>query len=293
MRGSTTSGYTTRSPAAQGSATQGYTTRQVAETLGLSASRVRSLARSDLLAPERGPRNEYRFSFADIILLRTTRDLLSAGVPLRRVKRVLRSLRDQLPDDRPLSTLRITSDGDSIVVREEGTLWDPGSGQVQLDFSVGALAEMVAIAPLPLEKDSSTEITADDWYDIALDLEPVAVDRALEAYRRALALFPGHVHAHLNLGRLLHEAGDVETAEAHYRQALAANPESAMAAFNLGVALEDLDRLAEAIDAYRRALRFDPEMASTHYNLSRLYEARGQSKDALRHLASYKRLSGL
>lgn len=244
MRGSTTRSHTTRSPvtqgsATQGSATQGYTTRQVAETLGLSASRIRSLARSDLLAPERGPRNEYRFSFADIIILRTTRDLLSSGVPLRRVKRVLRSLRDQLPDDRPLSTLRITSDGDSIVVREEGTLWDPGSGQVQLDFSVGALAKMVAIAPLSVDQDSS-----------------------------------------------------VETAEAHYRQALAANPESAMAAFNLGVALEDLGRLAEAIDAYCRALRFDPEMASTHYNLSRLYEATGQGKDALRHLASYKRLSG-
>ena len=272
---------------------RGYTTRQVAETLGLSASRVRSLARSDLLAPARGPRNEYRFSFSDIILLRTTRDLLSAGVPLRRVKRVLRSLRDQLPDDRPLSTLRIISDGNSIVVREEDTLWDPGSGQVQLDFSVRDLADMVApITPPSVDQNSSAEMTADDWYDLALDLETVAVDRAMDTYRRALALFPGHVHAHLNLGRLLHEAGDVEAAEAHYRQALAASPESAMAAFNLGVALEDLDRLGDAIDAYRRALRFDADMASAHYNLSRLYEARGKSKAALRHLADYKRLSG-
>ena len=272
---------------------RGYTTRQVAETLGLSASRVRSLARSDLLAPARGPRNEYRFSFSDIIILRTTRDLLSAGVPLRRVKRVLRSLRDQLPDDRPLSTLRIISDGNSIVVREEDTLWDPGSGQVQLDFSVRDLADMVApITPPSVDQNSSAEMTADDWYDLALDLETVAVDRAMDTYRRALALFPGHVHAHLNLGRLLHEAGDVEAAEAHYRQALAASPESAMAAFNLGVALEDLDRLGDAIDAYRRALRFDADMASAHYNLSRLYEARGKSKAALRHLADYKRLSG-
>ena len=56
------------------------------------------------------------------------------------------------------------------------------------------------------------------------------------------------------------------------------------------MALEDLERVREAIAAYERALRFDPEMASAHYNLSRLYEAKGRSKEALRHLADYKRL---
>jgi tetratricopeptide (TPR) repeat protein len=56
------------------------------------------------------------------------------------------------------------------------------------------------------------------------------------------------------------------------------------------VALEDQERVGEAIEAYERALRFDPDTASAHFNLSRLYEKRGQSKDALRHLADYKRL---
>ena len=114
--------------------------------------------------------------------------------------------------------------------------------------------------------------------------------RATEAYERAIALNPGHVHAHLNLGRLLHEAGEIESAEVHYRQALSANPESALAAFNLGVALEDLEKVGEAIEAYERALRFEPDTASAHYNLSRLYEKRGLRKEALRHLADYKRL---
>ena len=60
--------------------------------------------------------------------------------------------------------------------------------------------------------------------------------------------------------------------------------------FNLGVALEDLDRVGDAIEAYQRALRFEPDTASAHFNLSRLYEERGLSKEALRHLADYKRL---
>ena len=261
------------------------------EILGISAPRLRSLARSGLVDPERGSRNEYRFSFADVILLRTTRDLMQSGIPLRQVKRVLNSLRAQLPEDQPLSALHITSDGDSVVVKEEKTLWDPQTEQVHLDFSVQELAEKIApIAGAMVERTPLSEMTADDWYNLALDLEGVATDRATEAYSRTIALHPGHVHAHLNLGRLLHEAGEIESAEVHYRQALSANPESALAAFNLGVALEDLERVGEAIEAYERALRFEPDTASAHYNLSRLYEKRGLTKEALRHLADYKRL---
>ena len=210
---------------------------------------------------------------------------------MRRVKRILDSLRGQLPEDQPLSTLRIASDGNSVLVKEEETVWDPQTQQVHLDFSVKELAEKIApIAGAIVERTPLSEMSADDWYTLALDLEGVATDRAKEAYGRAISLDPGHVHAHLNLGRLLHEAGEVGAAEIHYRQALSANPESALAAFNLGVALEDLERVGEAIEAYERALRFEPDTASAHYNLSRIYEKRGLTKEALRHLADYKRL---
>ncbi len=271
---------------------RGYTTRQVAEIVGIPPARVRSLARSGLFHPKRGPRNEYRFSFADIILLRTMRNLREAGISAQRVRRALKVLREQLPSDEPLSALQITPDADTVVVKQEGALWDPQSGQIHLDFSTADAAEKVepitrtgATGPL-----ASADLTADEWYNLALSLEPVATDRATDAYRRALGLDPGHIRAHLNLGRLLHERGEIKEAEAHYRQALAAEPASPTAAFNLGVALEDLERVREAIAAYERALRFDPEMASAHYNLSRLYEAKGRSKEALRHLADYKRL---
>lgn len=269
---------------------RGHTTRQVAEILGMPMARVRSLARSGFFDPTRGPRNEYRFSFSDIILLRTARDLRDAGVSMRRVGAVLHTLREQLPEGEPLSALHISSDGDSVVVREESTLWDPMSGQVHLDFFVSDLADKVEPIARAGATSTSIDLTADEWFDLALDLEPVATDRATDAYRRVLTLNPGHVRAHLNRGRLKHEAGEVESAEAHYRQALAADPDSPTAAFNLGVALEDLGRVDEAIQAYERALRSEPDLASAHYNLSRLHEAEGRSKEALRHLADYKRL---
>ena len=57
-----------------------YNARNVAKLLDLSVGQVRSYARSGLLRPERGPRGEYRFSFQDLVLLRTAKGLLDARV---------------------------------------------------------------------------------------------------------------------------------------------------------------------------------------------------------------------
>ncbi|CAN5326140.1 hypothetical protein BH23GEM4_BH23GEM4_03290 [soil metagenome] len=273
---------------------RGYTTREVAEVLGLSPSQVRSYARSDLLAPERGPRREFRFAFQDIILLRAARELRAAEIPPRRIRGALRSLREQLPAGRPLSAVHITADGDRILVRDQDAVWDPESQQVHIDFSVAELASRAApfarrASRREVEED---DLGADEWYDLAFDLEAVAPDEAVHAYRRALALDPDHADSHLNLGRLLHEGGELRAAEQHYRHAVELEPESATAAFNLGVALEDQGRAEEGIAAYGRALDCDPNHAPAHFNLSRLYEEAGRVTDALRHLAEYRRLLG-
>jgi len=52
-----------------------YTTHDVARLLGWSEAQVRSHARVGYLAPSRGPRNGYRFSFQDLVLLRAAKEL--------------------------------------------------------------------------------------------------------------------------------------------------------------------------------------------------------------------------
>ena len=49
-------------------------------------------------------------------------------------------------------------------------------------------------------------------------------DEAEDAYLRALKVDSCHPDAHLNLGRLFHEKGRLEQAEAHYRQAMQFKP---------------------------------------------------------------------
>jgi len=290
----------------------GYATRDVAALLGLSVTQVRALIRDGLLSPAQGARGEYRFSFQDLILLRTAKALLAANVPRRRIRSALQKLQEQLPAGQPLTGVRITALDHHVVVRDGAEVWNPESGQILLDFQVAdlerAASSMVrhseaserrraeSAAPAPLRQAPET---AEGWYAEGCELEADTAgdsegdnDAAIAAYRRALELDPGLADAHLNLGRLRHEMGDLAAAEEHYRAAAQAQPDEPTTAFNLGVVLQDGGRLAEAAAAYEQALALDGDFADAHYNLAGIYEILGRPQAAFRHLRTYKILIG-
>ena len=269
-----------------------YSSKDVADLLGMSVPQVRAQARAGFLRPERGPRRAYRFSFQDLVLLRTAKALAEARIPSRRVRRALRRLRKQLPQGRSLTEIRILAEGGRIVVRDGSSSWNPESGQMQLDFRVSNLASKVTPFAKRAARESrqSDDATADHWYDLGIDLESGARREARDAYERALVIDPRHADAHVNLGRLLYEENEVTEAVSHYRTALAIKRNHSTAALNLGVALEDLGQPNEAIEAYRRAVESDPYFADAHYNLARLYEKAGKKAAAIRHLKSYREL---
>lgn len=268
-----------------------YTTAEVAELLDLPARRIRRWVSRGLLEPERGPGRAYRFSFRDLVLLRAAAALRESAVPPRRVHAALRQLRSSLPRDRSLTSVRIVAVGDRVVVREGGAAWSPGSDQLHFDFGIREPAERVA-PPTRLRPRGADAPTgpgdADGWVARARELEPVAPDEAIRAYERALDVAPEHAAAHLGLGYLRQESGDLSEAERHYRKALAGEPSNATAAFNLGVALEDRGRLREAVRAYRRALEADPTLSDAHCNLAALLEREDDGAGAIRHLRAYR-----
>lgn len=275
----------------------GYSTRDAADLLGLPVSRIRAWARDGLLEPERSD-DGWAFSFRDVVLLRTARALLDADVPVRRVRRALLDLRRTLPDGRPLSAVHLSARGAAVVVTDEGGTWEPTSRQLHLDLlspgdtePPGPASAAVTLDAAPLDATASASVAdAAEWYRTGRALEADRSREAAAAYRRTLELDPQHANAHLDLGRLLHEEGDVAAAEAHYRAAVAADPGSARASYNLGVALEDRGRPTDAVAAYEAALARDPGLAVAHFNLSRLLEGMGRAADALGHLSEYKRL---
>jgi tetratricopeptide (TPR) repeat protein len=255
---------------------------------------VRSFARAGFLDPDRGTRGEYRFSFQDLVLLRTAKGLVASRIPQRQITRALRRLKDKLPSGRPLSAVQIQAEGDQIVVRQDDTVWNPESGQTQFNFDVRELAKKVAPhARKAVEEaqESEDDLESEDWYALGVELETAAPNHAREAYRRALELDPTDAAARINLGRLLHETGHLESAEAHYRIALGHGTSNGTALFNLGVSLEDLGRSPDAMQAYRDAIAAAPELADAHYNLARLLEQAGDSTAALRCLKTYRKLT--
>jgi tetratricopeptide (TPR) repeat protein len=136
------------------------------------------------------------------------------------------------------------------------------------------------------------------WYERGLELEAFDADGAIAAYRRAIAGRADFADAHNNLGRLVHDRGDLAAAESSYRLALCSDDRVALYWFNLGVVLEDLGRIAESIVAYENALAIDALMADAHFNLARQIEVIARKdgdeimlRRAVRHLKQYRALS--
>jgi tetratricopeptide (TPR) repeat protein len=95
---------------------------------------------------------------------------------------------------------------------------------------------------------------------------------------------------YIDRGYELHEARRLSEAESVYREALKVHGDDPLLLFNLGVLLEDLGRKAEAAGCYEAALRRDARMADCHYNLALLCEALERPRDAIRHMAQYRKL---
>jgi DNA-binding transcriptional MerR regulator len=266
-----------------------YSVRDVERVLELSPATTRSLIRAGFVNPERGPRREYRFSFQDLIVLRTARALMQAKVPPKRIRRSLESLRRELPDAVPLSGLAISAVGDHVVVREGDARWQAEGGQYVLGLDV-TLENGVLHVVEHKDATAAPATAAEDWFAKGLALEGSNLEEALAAYARAVAAEPDNVGAWTNWGRLLHEEGRTQEAAQVYRQALERAGPDSLLLFNQGVLLEDLGDAGAALQSYQGALEEDPEFADCHYNLARLYESLGKQQHAIRHLGQYRRL---
>jgi tetratricopeptide (TPR) repeat protein len=275
--------------------TQQYGVADVEKLLRIPRRTLRALVGAGFVTPTRGPRNAWLFSFQDLIVLRTAQALVDAKLTPRRISQSLKALRRRLPESMPLSGLRIRAVGDRVVVSERGGRWQADSGQYLLAFegdpAEGSLGVIEPASSTPRRAAAADSATDEDLFDRAAALESGDASSARKAYEQAIALDPTRIDAHINLGRLLHEAGHHTHAERVYRDALRRGAHDPLLNFNLGVLLEDMGRKADAMHAYEAALHDDPNLADGHYNLALLYESVGRAKDAIRHLARYRRLT--
>ncbi len=261
--------------------------------VGLSEATVRGCARAGLLSPVDGG-VRLRFSFRDLLVLRVVKALLDQGVPARRIRAQLKSLRAKLPGAKSLSEVSIAAEGGHVVVRTDDRAWHAVSGQIVFDFTTDEPAGEIERLELRREAEPPVALpsmTSDEWFERAVDLEDEDPRAAMDAYKRALHLRPDCTETLINLGRLRAESGDTTGAAECFREALRIDPRDATALYNLGVVAQDEDRDPEAIDLYSKALDIDPGLAEAHYNLATLFDRCGDGHAAIRHINAYRKLT--
>ncbi|MFC5499284.1 tetratricopeptide repeat protein [Caenimonas terrae] len=266
-----------------------FTLARVQAMLGLSRRIVAGLIDAGFVAPTRGRRNEWRFTFQDLMLLRTAHALQAQHIAPRRILRSLARLKATLPAELPLAGLRITAIGADVAVRDRDGRWQADSGQLLLDFEVAPVAGSVTI----LERHASPQDDQGEarvLFERGQSLEATDPAAAEAAYLQALALAPGLEDAYLNLGVLLAEAGRFSELVRLCDAALDHCAGSALLHFNRAVALDHLQRLEEAAAGYERSLALDPQLADAHFNLAQLHQEAGDERGALRHFSAYRRL---
>jgi tetratricopeptide (TPR) repeat protein len=274
-----------------------YTSRDVAQIVGISESRVRYWAQTGVVGPSERANGRTVYTFQDLVGVKTAKELLDKGLTLQRARKNLDALRAQWPGaragERSLSSLRIRSDGERLVVSDGSATFEPLSGQLVMDFAIeeltGQLAELGG-AP-EAAPDGAKPTRADSawaWFLEAGGCESRGdEDGALIAYQKALEGDPALAAAHTNLGNLLYRRGERGEARSHYEQALALDPEQPEARYNLANLLDDVGDPDGARAEWTRVVASCPEFADAYYNLAVACARLGDGDAARHHLRRY------
>jgi tetratricopeptide (TPR) repeat protein len=262
---------------------QAYSQADLTRLFRLPARLLGALARAHYITAP-APHGKTNYTFQDLLILRTASALKAAKISTPQITAALGNLRASLPPGAMLTTLALAASGKDLLVQEGTTAWEAGSRQYALPLKDATRASVTVLGSSTAPNSSHQE--AETLYARGHALEESDLAAARAAYAAALKLRRDHLEARINLGRLLHLAGELREAEKVYR---AARHSSALLSFNLAILLEDLHREKEAIKAYREALALDPSLHDAHFNLSLLHERANEPRDALRHLLAYKR----
>jgi len=117
----------------------------VVELLRISRRQLHYWASTGLVRPSaRTPGGHARYSFEDLVALKTAKRLLDAGVSLQRIRASIQRLRSLLPNvTRPLVELVLVTTGDVVLAFHQGSAVDAISGQEWM-FPVAQLERDVA-----------------------------------------------------------------------------------------------------------------------------------------------------
>jgi tetratricopeptide (TPR) repeat protein len=264
---------------------EAYSREEIRRRFGLTERVLRNWERESLL-PATGS-----YSFSDLIAIRTIIGLRGKGFRLGQISEATRSLRRKLAGvERPLSELRIVSNGKKIAVLLGGQKMEAISGQILLDFD---LSELGSVKAFPDRRQTATRMKESEaWFQKGLELEEsnAPLDQVVEVYKKVVELNPNAAGALVNLGTIYYRARRFAEAERYYKEAVAADSKYPLAEFNLANLYDEQGRLTDALAHYQKALALNPQYADAHFNLALLRERTGEALQAVQHWQTYLKL---
>jgi predicted O-linked N-acetylglucosamine transferase (SPINDLY family) len=111
-------------------------------------------------------------------------------------------------------------------------------------------------------------------------------DEAAEALREAIRLQPSLAPAHMNLGAVLAQQGQLEAATAAFETAATLAPADPRPLVNLGHCFKRRDRIDESIAAFRKAVALAPDLAQAY---SMLGSSLREAADISEAIASFRK----
>ena len=122
-----------------------FSTQQVLSLTGLTRRQLSYWRKSALVIPsQRTQGGHWRYTFIDLIALRTAKKLIDAGVSVQRIRKSLSSLTSFLPHCRaPLTEMSLVATGDMILVLHGDSAFEALTGQEWI-MPVAELAQAAA-----------------------------------------------------------------------------------------------------------------------------------------------------
>jgi tetratricopeptide (TPR) repeat protein len=159
------------------------------------------------------------------------------------------------------------------------------------------LVAVVAVLGTLTWRESHQYVSADVLYTTTIERNPRAwmahlnlgwlrlqrgeLDAAIRDTETALRLEPNLPQGHNNLGSAFRALGRFDEAERAYREALRLRPDDLDTRYNLGLVLIDLDRPGEAVGHIAAYLARHPEDAAAHAQLGDAKQSLGELVDAV------------
>jgi hypothetical protein len=109
-------------------------------------------------------------------------------------------------------------------------------------------------------------------------------------FQHALNVTRNNHIAHLGMGNVFLNQGNLDKAAAHYRRALQIKPDYAEAHNNLGIIAMRKKNFAEAVHYYHEALRIEPRFVKAYNNIGVILAYQGKIGNAIAH---FRQLYGL